>query len=230
MQSIFILCSLMRSDYFTKDDLEAHCRCAGIFLTRDDAPEIQVLLVETHRKKYQFSFPKGKRNRGEDTMAAAKRELLEETGIDEDAYEILPGRWYIEYKQDCDKPHIVYYAARLLKKDVVLCPKDTKEILKADWYTPGQIYTMRSELYLQRRQIVTKAIRDITVKKLIRGEGNPVQRGSELYENFSPHKRNNGASTRFSPHFFNVPAPRHVIDPLRVHAPPPELSAQHRSG
>jgi 8-oxo-dGTP pyrophosphatase MutT (NUDIX family) len=143
----------MRTDYVTQEDLETHCRCAGVFLTREDESDTKILLVETHRKKYQFSFPKGKRNRGEDTMTAAKRELYEETGIPEGSYEILPGRWYIEYKQDCDKPHIVYYAARLLDNDVTLCPQDTKEILKADWFTPEQIYTMRTELYLQRRQI-----------------------------------------------------------------------------
>ncbi len=102
-------------------------------------------------------------------MTAAKRELLEETGIDESSYKIVSGRWYVESKQDDDKPHIVYYAARLQNFGVVLAPQDTKEIRNADWFTPATIYTMRTELYLQRRQIVTKAIRDLTMKKLIHG-------------------------------------------------------------
>jgi hypothetical protein len=117
-------------------------------------------------------------------MTAAKRELYEETGIGETQYEIVPGQWYIEYKQDCDKPHIVYYAARLIDKGVELQPQDTKEILSAGWFTPSCIYAMRTELYLQRRQIVTKAIRDLTMKKLIRKEG------LQENKNFSARMRN----------------------------------------
>jgi 8-oxo-dGTP pyrophosphatase MutT (NUDIX family) len=153
----------MRSREYTQEELELHCRCAGVFLTKGDGVD-EILLVETHRKKYQYSFPKGKRDKGEDTLSAAKRELLEETGIGEDSYEFISGKRYIEYRPDCDKPHIVYYAARLKTNNVTLAPRDTKEIRSARWFTPTDIYTMRTELYLQRRQIVTKAVRELKAR------------------------------------------------------------------
>lgn len=203
----------MRSNYYTLQDIEENCRCAGIFLTRDDRGETEVLLVESHRKKYQFSFPKGKRNRGEDTITAAKRELFEETGIDETRYKMVPGKRYVEFKQqqqqqhqpDDNKPHIVYYAARLQDPTVVLTPQDTKEIRSADWFTPAAIYTMRTELYLQRRQIVTKAIRDLTMKKMIHGLQPPPPQSLPIpvpfvspakSKNFSARKMLNGHATR----------------------------------
>jgi len=176
----------MRSPEYTQEELELHCRCAGVFLTRGDGVDVEILLVETHRKKYQYSFPKGKRERGEDTLSAAKRELLEETGISEDSYEFISGRRYIEYKPDCDKPHIVYYAARLKTHNVILAPRDTKEIRSAKWFTPADIYTMRTELYLQRRQIVTKAVRELKTK--------PRHRTIICQENFSLQTINHEAT------------------------------------
>lgn len=206
----------MRSNYFTLEEIEKYCRCAGVLLTRDDRGQAEILLVESFRKKYQYSFPKGKRNRDEGTLAAAKRELLEETGIDESRYAFVPGKWYIEFKQTCDKPHIVYYAARLLDRDVRLAPEDVKEIRSAGWFTPTNIYTMRTELYLQRRQIVTRAIRDLKMKKLLRDSSLPPPEGN-VNKNFSAQMGNGKAATSTTPgrHASSVCS---VRDPLCMHA------------
>lgn len=162
---------LMKSDYLSKNSIEENCNCAGVFMIRElpptnlygnsgvFAPNLNILLVESKRKNYQFSFPKGKRNKGEHTLDAAKRELYEETGLKEEDYEIYPDKRYIEYRSDTNKPHIVYYMAKLTNQSAQLCPIDTREIVSAKWLSPDEIYTMRRSLYFQRRQIVTRGIR-----------------------------------------------------------------------
>jgi 8-oxo-dGTP pyrophosphatase MutT (NUDIX family) len=143
----------------TKDIVENECSCAGVFIIKGESKNPQILLVESRRKNYQFSFPKGKRNRGESTVETAKREMHEETGLVEDDYEIFPENWYIEYRIDTGRPHIVYYMARLKNHHVSLQPIDTKEIISVKWCHPEEIYNMRRGLYLQRRQITTRALR-----------------------------------------------------------------------
>lgn len=172
----------------TPSIIEEHCRCAGIFLVKydKDAKNIQqsveVLMVEGKRKCYQYSFPKGKRNKGEKTIDTAKRELLEETGIEEKDYELIPGKWYLEYRQEVEQPHIVYFLAVLKNNDAILAPQDTREIVSANWFKPQDIYTMKRTFYLQRRQIVTRAVRDFCFKMNVE-KNNMLARSIGLPEN-----------------------------------------------
>jgi 8-oxo-dGTP pyrophosphatase MutT (NUDIX family) len=151
----------------TRTTIEENCNCAGVFIVKDGGQTPHVLLVESKRKNYQYSFPKGKRNKGESTLDAAKRELYEETGLAEEDYEIFPEKWYVEHRSDTGKPHIVYYMAHLKNYEAILNPIDTKEIISARWFTPEEIYAMRRSFYLQRRQITTRAIRDYRMRQLI---------------------------------------------------------------
>jgi len=192
----------MRTDYISRQVIEENCNCAGVFIVKetDDgengtskspaADSIMgsssmwsVLLVESKRKNYQYSFPKGKRNKGESTLEAAKRELYEETGLKEQDYDLYPEKWYIEYRADTGKPHIVYYMAKIKNSNVVLNPIDKKEIVSAGWFTPDEIYTMRRSFYLQRRQIVTRAIRDCQMRMM-------VKQGRHLYDGNGLHLGN----------------------------------------
>lgn len=153
-------------DYLRKADIESSCNCAGVLLMRprlNGSPEI--LLVESHRKSYQFSFPKGKRNRGEDTLSAALRELHEETGIRPQDVQLFPGRWYIEYRLDTGMPHIIYYLGYVIDPNVQLNPIDKKEIVAAAWYAPEDIYEMKRTFYLSRRQIIRKAVSDFWLRE-----------------------------------------------------------------
>lgn len=149
----------------TRTTIEENCNCAGVFIVKDGGQIPHVLLVESKRKNYQYSFPKGKRNKGESTLDAAKRELYEETGLAEEDYEIFPEKWYVEHRSDTGKPHIVYYMAHLKNYDAILNPIDTKEIISARWFTPEEIYAMRRSFYLQRRQITTRALRDYGMRQ-----------------------------------------------------------------
>ena len=181
--------------------IEENCNCAGVFVVKDcgdDQP--QVLLVESKRKNYQYSFPKGKRNKGESTVETAKRELYEETGLVEDDYELFPEQWYVEHRSDTGKPHIVYYMAHLKNREVILNPIDTKEIVSAKWFTTDDIYGMRRSFYLQRRQITTRAVRDYKMRSLVRFTGAPSrdQCRHESSVNAPKPRTTNGSSSSTS--------------------------------
>lgn len=156
--------------YLSQSAVEDSCRCAGVLLIRrcKEDGRLQVLLVQSKRKSYAFSFPKGKRNRMECTLTAAQRELYEETGIEPTDYDWIAPKKYIEYRTDTGTPHIVYYLAELTNPNVVLEPKDKREIVDAKWFDPEEIYTMKKSFYLQRRQIVTRAIRDYKYRETVR--------------------------------------------------------------
>ena len=53
--------------------------CAGVVVVRRRGFVVECLLVQTPTG--QWGFPKGKRNRGEEAVANALRELFEETGL-----------------------------------------------------------------------------------------------------------------------------------------------------
>jgi 8-oxo-dGTP pyrophosphatase MutT (NUDIX family) len=206
----------IRTDYLPLNVIEQSCNCAGVFLIRETvsttgkyygtsgilAPELEILLVEGKRKTYQFSFPKGKKNKKECTLDAAKRELYEETGLRETDYEIYPDKYYIEYRTDTNQPHICYYMAKMINQDAELCPIDTKEIVSAKWFTPKEIYSMRNSFYLQRRQIVTRGIRDYLMRFVIR-KSRKRNNISSIY-NMTTTAQNNLGKIKFM--FNHVPA------------------------
>jgi 8-oxo-dGTP pyrophosphatase MutT (NUDIX family) len=65
------------------------------------------LLLVTHRPHYDdWSFPKGKRDDGEDDVACARREVMEETGIVVQVHEELASVDYVDHK---GRPKTVRY-------------------------------------------------------------------------------------------------------------------------
>jgi 8-oxo-dGTP pyrophosphatase MutT (NUDIX family) len=64
---------------------------AGVVIVRRDAGEWKLLLLRAYRN---WDFPKGELEPGEDSLQAAQREALEETGISD-----LRFNWGIVYKE-----------------------------------------------------------------------------------------------------------------------------------
>ncbi len=102
-------------------------RAAGAVVTRKGG---DVLLV--HRPKYDdWSFPKGKLDPGEHAVAAAVREVAEETGLDvrlgpaltSQRYRMSNGRW----------KSVAYWTARVLGHDDVSCYRVNDEIDAVEW-------------------------------------------------------------------------------------------------
>ncbi|WP_210503013.1 NUDIX hydrolase [Nocardioides xinjiangensis] len=101
-------------------------RAAGAVVTRGD----DVLLV--HRPKYDdWSFPKGKVDAGEHVLAAAVREVAEETGLhvrlgpalSQQRYRLATGRWKT----------VDYWTARVVGSDDVGGYQPNDEIDAVEW-------------------------------------------------------------------------------------------------
>ena len=102
-------------------------RAAGAVVTRKGG---EVLLV--HRPKYDdWSFPKGKLDRGEHVVTAAVREVAEETGLDvrlgpalsRQRYRMSNGRWKA----------VDYWTARVVGSDDVSRYRPNDEIDAVEW-------------------------------------------------------------------------------------------------
>ena len=144
----------------TIEELEKLCRCSGFVIYREYEGKIQYLLVETYQKKFYFSFPKGRRETGEDLITTAKRELLEETGVTDGAIECDYKTYYVETLKvkNADgvfynKPHICMFLAKLIDPKFTLAPQDLKEVKSVKWLTDKEISGMVTEFSWQRRSI-----------------------------------------------------------------------------
>lgn len=142
-------------------------KCAGIIIYRrvitDKNASFEFLLVETRRKKFKYSFPKGKREHNETVLQTAKRETQEETGLLDTDYKLHPDVYFIEYLKGSstglyDKPHIYYYVAEIKDHDHFLKPVNDKEIFSCTWFNLTDIKNMTTDFTYQRRCIIYKVL------------------------------------------------------------------------
>ena len=101
----------------------------GIICAYDDGKKEYALVQGRHTGKW--SFPKGHSNEGETPMECTKREIWEETGM-----ENLPDP--IEYL----KVGYGYYYLFVLPMKFHLYPHDTNEIMKTAWVSMEEMSTM----------------------------------------------------------------------------------------
>ena len=84
-------------------------RAAGAIIWRENSPfDLEVLVI--HRPQYDdWTFPKGKVDDGESAIAAAYREVMEETGV-----EAVFGQYLgtTSYKVEENKKKVKYWMAR----------------------------------------------------------------------------------------------------------------------
>jgi 8-oxo-dGTP pyrophosphatase MutT (NUDIX family) len=152
-------------------ELEKLCRCAGVVLYRKKGLNLEFLLVETTQKRFQYSFPKGKRENDETTIETAIRETREETGLYDSCYTLNKNVYFIEYLKNqnlgYNKPHIIYYLAEMKEGDFELEPQDKKEIVSCNWFSPLEINNMTDKFTYQRRCILNKVIKNHFGKSLL---------------------------------------------------------------
>ncbi len=90
-------------------DIEA----AGAVVSRGPSKSPEILLI--HRPKYNdWSFPKGKVDPGEHVVAAAVREVAEETGFDVRLSKPLPSQYYSVFPAGKERIKRVQYWSGIL--------------------------------------------------------------------------------------------------------------------
>jgi 8-oxo-dGTP diphosphatase len=102
-------------------------RAAGVVLWRDGADGPRVALV--HRPKYDdWSFPKGKLDKGEHVLRAALREAEEETGVAVRLGRRLPTTTYMK---DGRPKRVDYWSATPVGGEAAFTPND--EVDRLEW-------------------------------------------------------------------------------------------------
>jgi 8-oxo-dGTP diphosphatase len=103
-------------------------RAAGAIIWRENSPfDLEVLVI--HRPQYDdWTFPKGKVDDGESSIAAAYREVKEETGVDAVFGQYLGTT---SYKVDDNKKKVKYWMARAKNDPTPFIPNS--EVDKIEW-------------------------------------------------------------------------------------------------
>ncbi len=126
--------------------------CAGIIVFKGD----KTILVSTHNNNY--SFPKGKRNKGESTIDTAWRELNEETGLTNNDVELI-NDFTINEISDNGNISITYFVGKLIK-DINIFTFDKNELQNVELFNITDACKLK-KLKLKRKEILTQAYRTI---------------------------------------------------------------------
>jgi 8-oxo-dGTP pyrophosphatase MutT (NUDIX family) len=111
--------------------MDTEILAAGGIVIDYENPEPRVLLV--HRPRYDdWSFPKGKLDKGETVEAAALREVQEETGLSCRIIQKLAIIRYLTEKKKRLRPKAVHYFLMEFVSGDIRVPGD--EVDRADWF------------------------------------------------------------------------------------------------
>ncbi|KAJ5629699.1 hypothetical protein N7528_003356 [Penicillium herquei] len=114
----------------------------GAILLNQDMDE--VVLVKGWKKGANWSFPRGKINKGEKDLDCAIREVYEETGFDVRAANLVPEDDDVKYIEiSMREQHMRLYVFRGVSRDTHFEPRTRKEISKIEWYKLSELPTLR---------------------------------------------------------------------------------------
>lgn len=110
----------------------------GAIMLNKDMDE--VVLVKGWKKGANWSFPRGKINKGEPDLDCAIREVLEETGFDIREAGLVPDDDKVKYIEvTMREQHMRLYVFPGVPKDTHFAPRTRKEISKIDWYKLSEL-------------------------------------------------------------------------------------------
>jgi 8-oxo-dGTP pyrophosphatase MutT (NUDIX family) len=127
--------------------------CSGIIVI--DKINNEAILVCTERDNY--SFPKGKRHKGERSIDTATRETFEETGLDQNDYDLIAN---VHFDENSDRGNIAtrYYVG-ILKSDKKPVQFDKEELKNVVWMTFDEIFNL--EKFKDRRKGILRSVIEI---------------------------------------------------------------------
>ncbi|CAG8925474.1 unnamed protein product [Penicillium salamii] len=114
----------------------------GAIMLNEDMDE--VVLVKGWKKGANWSFPRGKINKGEKDLDCAIREVYEETGFDVRAANLIKNDEDVkDIEVTMREQHMQLFVFRGVPRDTYFEPRTRKEISKIEWYKLSDLPTMR---------------------------------------------------------------------------------------
>jgi len=128
--------------------------CCGIIVFYND------LTILVKNEKNFYSFPKGKREKGETDLETAYRELKEETGIKENEIELINNKYIDEISKDSKYISVRYFIG-ILKNQKKLEFEDPEELLEASYKTIDDVLSISDDNIKKRRKEIIIEANDI---------------------------------------------------------------------
>lgn len=114
----------------------------GAILLNEEMDE--VVLVKGWKKSANWSFPRGKINKGEKDLDCAIREVYEETGFDVRAAGLVPQNEQVKAIEiTMREQHMQLFVFTGVPRDTHFEPRTRKEISKIEWYKLSELPTLR---------------------------------------------------------------------------------------
>ncbi|KAJ5356162.1 mRNA decapping protein 2 Box A [Penicillium concentricum] len=123
-------------------DYKTRVPVRGAIMLNQDMDE--VVLVKGWKKGANWSFPRGKINKGEKDLDCAIREVYEETGFDIRDANLVKNEDDVKYIEiTMREQHMRLYVFRGLPRDAYFEPRTRKEISKIEWYKLSELPTLK---------------------------------------------------------------------------------------
>jgi mRNA-decapping enzyme subunit 2 len=114
----------------------------GAIMLNEDMDE--VVLVKGWKKGANWSFPRGKINKGEKDLDCAIREVYEETGFDVRDANLVKDEDDVKFIEiTMREQHMRLYVFRGVPRDTHFEPRTRKEISKIEWYKLSELPTLK---------------------------------------------------------------------------------------
>ncbi|KAJ5782476.1 mRNA decapping protein 2 Box A [Penicillium paradoxum] len=123
-------------------DYKTRVPVRGAIMLNQDMDE--VVLVKGWKKGANWSFPRGKINKGEKDLDCAIREVYEETGFDVRDADLVKDADDVKYIEiTMREQHMRLYVFRGVPRDTYFEPRTRKEISKIEWYKLSDLPTLK---------------------------------------------------------------------------------------